>query len=185
MRNKSQMGDEMGSGAKTGVNVTTQVFIRGEWELVARDGKTGKLKWADGFTNLVVNNGLDGALGSNLAGWTQVTSWYLGVTSGTPTIAAGDQMDGHAGWVEYTDIVETSRPHWLNAAVSGQSVSNTASKARFTMNDDATVGGAFMSSVNSIGEAIGSLYAVGSFAAKVLSSGDTLDVTATFTAAAS
>lgn len=141
----------------------------------------------DQIENIVVNVGLDHALDVTLSAATQITSWLLGLTDGTPTVAAGDTMASHAGWVEVTAYDEGTRPAWTDGGVSGQSVSNSASQARFTISTNGTtVGGAFLTSNNVKGGTTGTLYAAGAFSAgdKTLDDNDTLDVTATFTAAA-
>jgi hypothetical protein len=154
----------------------------GLWRYTVKDGE-GNVKSIDEspVENLVVNQGLNSLLGSTLAGWTQITTWYILVTSGHPTPAAADTGSSHAGWVEFTGYVSTTRPAWLRGSVSGQSVSNTSSKASFAINAAASIGGAALIGINSKGTFGGSLYAVGSASLKTLSSGDTLEIEATFT----
>lgn len=138
--------------------------------------------------NIVVNQGLDHALDVTLSAAVQITAWFLGLTDGTPTVAAGDTPASHAGWVEVTAYSETVRQTWTDGGVSAQSVSNSASQARFTINVNGTViGGAFLTSLNTKGGTTGTLYAAGAFTAgdKTLDNLDTVDVTATFTAVAS
>jgi hypothetical protein len=144
----------------------------------------GARRWQDDFENLVVNQGLDDLLDITLSGGTQDTTWFVGLTDGTPTPAAGDTLASHAGWVEVTDYDETNRVAWVDGGVSGASVSNSASPAVFTISaNGTTVGGGFLAGVNT-GTA-GRLYAVGAFSAgdKLLDDNDTLDVTGTFTTA--
>ena len=159
---------------------------QGSWDIVCRD-KHGNIKWTDKIENIVVNAGLDYLLDIGLSGGVQITSWYLGLTDSTPTVAAGDTMASHAGWTEVTAYSEAARLAWTDGGVSGQSVSNSASPATFTINANGTVvGGAFLTSVSTKGGATGTLYAAGAFGAgdKSLDTSDTLDVTATFTQAA-
>lgn len=159
---------------------------QGSWQITCRD-EHGNVKWRDEITNLVVNEGLDYLLNTGLSGGAQITTWYLGLLSGTPTVAATDTMAAHAGWTEITAYNEAARPGWVDGGVASQSVDNSASPATFTINADSTViGGAFLTSVNTKGGATGSLYAAGAFTGgnKTLSTSDSLDVTATFTQAA-
>ena len=73
---------------------------RGAWKFTARD-KDGNVKWEDEIDfNIVTNAGLDHLLDVTLSGGTQITTWYLGLTDGTPTVAAGDTSASHVGWVE-------------------------------------------------------------------------------------
>lgn len=145
----------------------------------------GGVKWSDIFHNIVVNQGLDDLLDVTLSGGTQDTTWFVGLVSATPTVAAGDTLASHAGWTEVTAYDEVNRVAWVDAGVSGQSITNSASPAVFTISaNGTTMGGAFLAGVNT-GTA-GRLYAAGAFTAgnKDLDDNDTLSVTATFTAAA-
>lgn len=180
---KSKAQDVQGAGAQAGAGNVGAAVAVGIWHFECYDGE-GNLKWIEDTKNLVVNQGLDSLLGSTLAAWTQVNTWSVIVTSGHPTAAAGDTGTSHAGWDEYTGYSEAIRQPWLAGAVSGQSVTNSNSKAVLTINAAGSIGGAGLVSVNSKGVAGGSLYAVGSFSLKTLSSGDTLQVQATFTTAA-
>ena len=180
---KSKAGMQSDGGAKANAGALGQAQAVGLWRIECKDGE-GNLKWVEETKNLVVNQGLDSLLGSTLAGWTQVTSWCVLVTSGHPTVAAGDTGTTHAGWDEFTGYSEATRQYWLYGAVSGQSVTNSNSKAVLSINAAGTIGGAGLITPNSKGVAGGSLYAVGSFSLKTLSSGDTLNVQATFTTAA-
>jgi hypothetical protein len=162
------------------------MYLRNHFVVECRDNE-GNLKWVDEFDNLVVNAGLDDSLDKHLKGSTYTAAWYVGLTDGTPTFAPGDTMGSHAGWVEVTDYDEATREVLTLGAVSGQSVNNSASKASFAINSSVTVGGAFVTSVNTKGGGTGILYGGGAFTGgdRSVVSGDTLNVTVTCTAAAS
>ena len=160
--------------------------VEGHWTFTARDPQ-GNIKWQEEIKNIVVNAGLDYLLDIGLSGGAQITTWYLGLTDGTPTVAAGDTMSSHAGWAEVEAYDEASRVTWSDGGVSGQSVSNSASPATFTIDTNSTtIGGAFLTSVSTKGGTTGTLYAAAAFTLgdKTLDDNDTLDVTATFTQAA-
>ncbi len=145
----------------------------------------GGRKWHEAFENIVVNQGLDDLLDVTLSGAAQDTTWFVGLTDGTPTVAAGDTLASHAGWVEVTAYDETNRVAFVDGGVSSQSMDNSASPAQFTIDTNSTtVGGGFLAGVNT--GTSGRLYAAGAFTAgdKSLDDNDTLDVTATFTTAA-
>lgn len=168
---------------------TARAKIRGHYEVRCYD-RHGVLKWTDEIKNLITNVGLDHTLDTELSGGTPVTTWYVGLTDGTPTVDATDTMASHAGWLEIGTSSgdaydETVRQTWTDAGVSSQSVTNSASKATFTMNDTKTVGGAFLVSDSAKGGTAGTLFSVGAFTGgdKSVVSADTLQVTATFTAA--
>lgn len=150
-------------------------------------GPDGKVKWTDEFDNLVTNVGLDDNLDKYLKGSTYTAAFYVGLTDGTPTPAAGDTMSSHAGWAEVTAYSEATRETLTLGSVSSQSVDNSASKASFSINSDSTtVGGAFIVTNSTKGGTTGVLYGVGAFTGgdKSADNGDTLNVTVTCTAAA-
>ena len=150
-------------------------------------GPDGKLKWTDEFDNLVTNEGLNDNLDKYLKGSAYTAAFYVGLTDGTPTVNAADTMSSHAGWTEVTDYSESVRESLVLGTVAGQSVDNSASKASYSINATATVGGAFITTVNTKGGTTGTLYGVGAFSGgdKSVDNGDTLNVTVTCTAAAS
>lgn len=161
--------------------------LSAHYKIEAFDSK-GNLKWVDEIDNLVVNVGLDDSLDKHLKGSGYTALWYVLLTDGTPTVAAGDTMASHAGWVEVTAYDEAVRQTLTLGAVSGQSVDNSASKAVFTIDTDTTtIGGAGITTVNTKGGSTGILYGAGAFSAgdKLLDDNDVLNVTVTLTAAAS
>ena len=91
--------------------------------------KNGNLKWVEENHNLVVNVGLNDILDKYFKGalLTQLVH-FVGLTDGTPTIAAGDTMASHVGWVEVADYDEATRQTLTLGAVASQSVDNSASK---------------------------------------------------------
>lgn len=188
MRWLSRIGDRITAAVRRRSKAEGGIEVRGHWTFTARD-PDGNVKWREEIDNIVVNAGLNYLLDAGLSGGTPVTTWYVGLTDGTPTVAAGDTMGSHAGWVEVTAYDEANRPTWQDGGVSGQSVDNSGNTATFTISTNGTtVGGAFLVSTNVPGASpdSGTLYAAAAFSAgdKSLDDNDTLDVTATFTAAA-
>lgn len=158
------------------------------WKSMSSDERVekGHLKWVDKTKNTVVNVGLDDVLDKYFKGSAYTAAFYVGLTDGTPTAAAGDTMSSHAGWVEVTAYDEAARQTLTLGTVSSQSVDNSASKATFTISSDSTTtGGAFTVTDSTKGGTSGTLYGVAAFSGgdKTLSDGDTLQVTVTLTAA--
>ena len=150
--------------------------------------KFGNSKWKDTIKNLVVNVGLDDALDKYLKGSTYTAAHYVGLTDGTPTVAAADTMASHVGWTEVVAYDEAVRQTATWGSVSGQSVDNSASKAIFTISTNATtIGGCFLTTDDTKNGGAGTLYGGGAFTAgdKLLDDNDVLNVTVTATAAAS
>lgn len=129
--------------------------------------KNGKLKWKDKAKNTIVNVGLNHILDVVFHNSSQTSTWYIGLTDATPTISANDTMSSHSGWTEIGDYDESTRQTYNEAASSGQSITNAANKATFTIDDTVTVGGAFLSDttakIGSPGSASGTLCCVAAF----------------------
>lgn len=182
MNEKSKVDVRFDAGLIAQAALGGAARMRGKWEVVCRD-KDGNVKWTEQFENIVVTEGLNDLLTATLTGGTRYTTWYVGL-KGTGTPAAGDIMTSHATWSELVPYSNANRPTWTPGAVSGGSVSNTASKASFSINSGTTVYGAFLSSDNTKSGTAGHLYAAGDFSSsRAVISGDTLEVTATFTTA--
>jgi hypothetical protein len=148
----------------------------------------GNLKWVDEFDNLVVTAGLNDSLNQHFKGSSYTAAWYVGLTAGTPTFAAGDTMSSHAGWTEVTAYDESVRQTLTLGTVAAGSVDNSAAKATFTIaTNSTTIGGLFLTTVSTKGGSTGTLYGGGAFSAgnKVLDDNDTLQCTVTLTATAS
>lgn len=143
--------------------------------------KNGVLKWSDEWENTVVNVGLQHVLDVTFSALAEESPWYLGLTDGTPTVAAADTSASHAGWTEVTDYTG-DRKEWVEVR-SGQSMTNSASVAVFAIDGTATVGGAFLDS-DSTGTA-GVLMSAGALTGgnRAVVNGDTLNLTYTFAAA--
>lgn len=96
---------------------------------------------------------------------------------------AADTMASHASWTELTAYSEANRQAFTPGTIANGSVDNSASKAVFTINADATIiAGLFMADNNSKGGTTGTLYGMAPFSApgmKQLDNLDTLTVTAT------
>lgn len=189
---KSKATDVVSGGLITSPHSGELAKATGQY-LVECFDKDGKLKWVDDSKNLVVNEGLQYMAGTALDGSTaRITSWYLGLygaaSSNNP--AAGDTMSSHGTWTEVTDYTEATRPAATFAAATTANpsvVTNSASKAQFTMNATTTVGGAFLTSNNTKGGTTGTLFSAKDFNSpgdRSVVSGDVVLVTYTFSLSA-
>lgn len=162
-------------------SLKSKVKVGGRFELICRD-KEGKIKWVDYIDNLVVNQGLQHILDAVFSGASQVATWYLGLTAGSPSPAGADTLASHGGWTEFTDYSEGARQEWVEVR-SSQTLTNTASKADFSINGSGTVGGAFLSSAST--GTSGTLMSAGALSGgnRSVASGDTVSVTYEFSAA--
>lgn len=144
--------------------------------------KHGRLKWEDEIWNLVVTAGRNHLLDVAFKSGTPITTWYVGITQASPTFAAGDTMASHVGWAEEQDYSEGVRQTLTLGSIASGSVDNSASKAVFSINAAAqSIGGLFITSVNTKGGTTGTLYGGGAFSGgnKAADSGDSLSVQAT------
>ena len=159
----------------------------GVYRVECRD-KDGNLKWTSESNNLVVNVGLQDMNTKYFTGSTYTATWYIGLygaaSSNNP--AASDTIALHPGWTELTPYSNATRPacSFGTATTANPSViTNSLSPAQFNINATATVGGAFLVSNNVKGGAIGVLFSASDFQSpgdRNVSSGDTLNVTYTF-----
>jgi hypothetical protein len=139
---------------------------------------------AEDFKNAVVEAGLDHLLDVTLSHASGTANWYIGLKdTGTPN--AADTMASHGTWATISPYSDANDLEWIDAGVSGQSCDNTGSTADYSINETDEVFGAFLKDNNVVDSATGLLYAAGDFASpRSVESGDTLQVTATFTSAA-
>ena len=188
---KAKAQDIVTSGLVAGTHSPEQVKATGKYTFECYD-KDGNLKWTAETENLVVNVGLQYMAGTALTTTAQITTWYLGLygSGSTNSPAAGDTMSSHIGWTEVTAYSEANRPTATLAAATNANpsvVTNTASKAVFTINGTTTVGGAFLTSNNTKGGSTGTLFSAADFSApgdRSVVSGDILNVTYTFSLSA-
>ncbi len=149
--------------------------------------KDGNLKWEDSVPNLVVNEGLQDMNTQYFKGSAYTAGWYMGLITGPgsgTTIAAADTLASHAGWTEFANY-SGNRPAitFGTATLADPSViSNSAVPASFSISGaGGVVAGAFLCSVTT--GTSGILFSASDFQApgdRVVVSGDTLNVTYTF-----
>jgi hypothetical protein len=152
-------------------------------------GADGQEKWSDTFHNLVVNQGLQDMNSKYFSGSAYTATWYLGLVQGPgsgTTFAAADTLASHAGWTELvpgTAYTGNRKAVTFGTATTADPsvISNSASPASFAMLVNGTVvAGALLSSVAT--GTSGILFSAGDFTGgdKTVDSGDTLNVTYSF-----
>jgi hypothetical protein len=106
--------------------------------------------------NLCPDEFINYMLDAGLSGGTQKTSWYLALFSDDHTPAASDTY-ASPGFTEADGYDEATRPAWSEAGVSAKQITNSASKATFTMDGtDTTIYGAALVSDNTKGDSVAS-----------------------------
>lgn len=146
--------------------------------------RDGELIDREETPNLVVNEGLDHVLNTVFHGGTQVGTWSLGLFEANYTpIATVTAATIAAAATECVAYDEATRQEYVEAAASGQSITNSANKATFTMNATKSVYGAFLISNSTKGGTSGVLFSAARFAAaKQVVDDDQLLLTYTFNA---
>lgn len=135
-------------------------------------------------SNLIPTEGLNYMLGATLTGVTQISSWYIALFEGDYTPVAGvTAATFPAAATESTAYTEATRVAWTPGSISAGSVSNTASKAVFTINATKTIYGIAQTSVSTKSATTGVLMSVARFAtSKAVVATDVLNVTSTLSA---
>lgn len=118
---------------------------------------------------------------------TQDTTWFVGLTAGTPTFGDTDTLASHTaeptGWGEFTTFSEGARQALTLAAASSSSTNNTGNEAVFTISSDSqTIGGLIITADSTKGGTTGLLYAGVAFTGgdkSGVDTNDTLTVTVT------
>jgi hypothetical protein len=185
---KAKTADAIGAALEKALGSEGKASAGGVYTIECRD-KDGNLKWTAKTPNLVVNVGLQDMNTQYFKGVSYTAAWYIGLygaaSSNNP--AAGDTMALHPGWTEITPYSNASRPTatFGTASTSDPStISNSASPAQYTINATAVVGGAFLVNNNTKGGSSGTLFSASDFQSpgdRTVASGDTLNVTYTFT----
>jgi hypothetical protein len=169
--------------ARTGVSAGMQAG--GVFHVQCLD-KDGNLKWETSEHNLVVNEGLQDMNTQYFKGSTYTAAFFLGLITGPgsgTTFAAADTLASKA-WTEYTDYAGSRKAVTFGTATTADPsvISNSASPASFTISGaGGTVAGAFLCTVAS--GTSGVLFSESDFQSpgdRIVVSGDTLNVTYTF-----
>jgi hypothetical protein len=183
---KANSADSMNAGlvAKTGFGETAKGG--GVFHVQCFD-KDGNLKWEDQMHNLVVNQGLQDMNTQYFKGSAYTAAFYLGLVTGpgsSTTYAAADTLASHAGWTEFTNYSGARKAVTFGTATTADPsvIGNSASPAQFSITSSGgTVAGAFLCTVSS--GTSGVLFSEADFQSpgdRVVVSGDTLNVTYTF-----
>jgi hypothetical protein len=186
---KSTMGESVNAGIEKSALSVAAAGVGGVYHVQCFD-TDGNLKWEDEFHNLVVNEGLQDMNNKYFKGVTYSAAWYLGLVTGPGsgnTYAAGNTLATHAGWTEFTNYTGTRKAVTFGTPTSANPsvIDNSASPSSFVISGaGGTVAGALLASVTS--GTSGILFSVGNFTGgdKIVASGDTINVTYTFSATA-
>lgn len=186
----SKFGDSVDASIVRNAGQADLVGLEGVYIAECRDAQ-GNLKWSDSIENLTTNVGrasmLDAYFG-NVGGGALV----MGL-KGTGTAAYADTQASHATWLEVGSVNAPAysgtrkTPTFSTATVANPAVKSTSAAVVFAMTSSGTVAGAFINVGGSsvIDNTTGTLLSAGDFTAgsKTVTSGDTISVTYTLSAA--
>lgn len=198
----SKLGLTMEGDVSRGGPVAMGVALRNTYRFVSRGAVKGadgrwrrKCKWVEEVKNLTVTEGLNNLLTNQFKGSAYTAAWYVGLIDNTgfsalnatdtaAKITTTTPSGGTNSWQENIGYSGGVRPTLTLGTASGGSIDNTASKAVFTASGTETIYGGFVVSSGTQGGTTGTIYGEAAFSAtKSLTSGDTLTVTVTLTAA--
>jgi hypothetical protein len=187
LMNQAVSNDKIGAAITRTVGAVDKVAAGGVFKVTCI-GVDGQVKWEENLKNLVVNVGLKDMNDKYFTGSAYTAAWYIGLygAAASNDPAAGDTAASHAGWTEVVPYSNATRPAATFAAATTADpsvITNSASPASFSIDDTATVGGAFLISDNTKSGSTGVLFSASDFAApgdRSVASGDTLNVTYTF-----
>jgi hypothetical protein len=184
MRAKSKAADTVTATATMVPSNQDRVGLGGVFTVTCFD-VDGNYKWSEDFHNLVVNVGLKFINDTVFAGSGYTAVWYIGLVNNPSTYDATDTMTSHAGWTENVSYSQSARPtlSFGSATTADPSVIST-SAAVFSMNSSGTIAGAFVTTDATKSGTGGTLLSAGDFVgiARAFTSGDTLNVSYSFSA---
>lgn len=123
----------------------------------------GSPKWKEEYDNIVFDVGITDLIEKYFKGAGYTAAWYVGLVNNGGVFAAANTMAAHAGWAENIQYSQSNRPQLILGTMGNKTVNNTASKAQFTMNANATIMGTFLSTSNTKGGTTGILYSAAAF----------------------
>ena len=160
--------------------------LKGRFDIEVYDKPGGKLISKSTCHNVVTNEGLDHTLDVLLHNDTQTATWYC-LMFESDTTPSSTTTYGTPVFTECTAYDEATRPEYVEAASSSQSVTNSANKAEFTMNATKTLYGAALVSNNTKGDTAAAgavMLCAGKFtASQPVVSGNVVNLTYTVSAA--
>lgn len=186
----TKFGDAVDATVIRGAGQTEVIGLEGVYTAECHDVK-GNLKWSDSIKNLTTNVGRASLTDSYFAN-IGAGAIVMGL-KGTGTAVVADTQASHSSWLEvglandptYSGTRKT--PSFVSATTANPSVLTTSSAVVFAITSSGTVAGAFINvgGSASVDSTTGVLFSAGDFTAgaKTVSSGDTINVTYTLSAA--
>jgi len=187
----AKFGDAVNATASYGGGASESVGLEGVYTAECYDAN-GNLKWSDTIENLTTNVGRQSLLSTYFVSDITAVSNVMGL-KGTGSAAYTDTQASHAGWLEVGGINAPTYsgnrkvPSFSAVTNANPAVLTTSTPVVFTMTGSGTVAGAFLNvgGSSTVDGTTGILFSAGDFTAgsKTVSSGDTINVTYSLSAA--
>ena len=183
---KFKMKDRFSASIEASRELINRILFGTTWDFECYD-KDGNLKWVEPKRpNIVTHEGLDHLLNVGFHGTAAFSPWYIAPVE-TDTTAAATMTYAVPVFTEWDGYTEAARQEFVEAASSGQSITNSANKAAFTSSETKVLYGAALFSYatwKDTAHAGAVLFCYSKFdTGKAVDSGDTFKVTCTLTAA--
>jgi hypothetical protein len=187
----TKFGDSVDATVTRNAGQADSIGLEGTYEATCYDAN-GNVKWTDVIENLTTNVGRQNLVQNYFVTNAGAGAVVMGL-KGTGTAAYADTQASHVTWLEvgatnaptYSGTRKT--PAFTTTTTANPAVLVTSAAVVFTMSGSGTVAGAFINigGTSAIDNATGILFSAGDFTAgsKTVTSGDTINVTYTLSAA--
>lgn len=138
------MGDKADANIESSRALAQKMWIGSIWTTECHD-KNGNLKWVEeNRPNVVTDEGINFMLDVMFHNATQEATWYVSIFESNSTPLVGWTYDLYADSLvtECTAYDEATRVAYNEAAAGSKSITNSANKATFTINDTKDIYGA-------------------------------------------
>ena len=183
-----KIGDQALATVDSRKALLAKILIGSIWEVTCIN-KYGKEKWKEINPNVCTAEGINALLDIMFHASTQITTWYILIFESDTTPADGTTYAVPV-FTESTAYSEGNRQAFDEAAASSKSITNSASKAAFSINATKTiyggalVGGGTDADTKDDQAGGGTLFCASKFgSSKSVENGDTLNVQITITGA--
>jgi len=188
IKSKSRFGANIEAFVESPRIIRPRFLIESIWDV--EHWRDGKLLSKTRDHNFCTDQGLDRLLNVMFGAEAKITPWYVLIFNGaSPTTGSTYAVPIYT---ELSDYDEALRIEYTDVPSSGQSITNSAAKAVFTISGTVTVDGAALvgataGNITTIGDTAatnGTLYCASDFgSAKACVDNDVLNITITLTAA--
>jgi len=139
MQSTGKIGASIIASVERKLIIQPRFLVHSVWDV--EHWRKGQLLSLTRDHNVCTDEGLDSLLDIMFHAVTQITTWYV-LLFKTDTTPTGDTTYAVPVFTEATEYDEATREEYVEAAAASQVMTNTASKAEFTISDTVTIYGA-------------------------------------------